>query len=355
MNWRSGIANAAVISTAARLLAERQLTFSSVYDARLAFDLYDHEQDHEGIFLKDLHNISRALKLCKRALGPVQLRSELRRITGSPVMPSRIQLHEFLHLLLSCAPLVTPTVHDAGSTDKDARDLYRLADFRKMLTPEDRQRQQTLDAQRHWKLARIKLNINATIVRDMVDRRNMPQTRVWDVEDPVDVTHEVRDPGSDWKAGKKICCRWWRKGRYSFIPFLLLLVAALLFILAALNTVLTLAIITVPLLNVTGNSASPCRVAALAAQLPPRPRVACGCSCSHECYALPPRHTPDVNTRRASAASVGACPSCCEREWPYAFWPTGWGSRARECSPAADGNCLGRACHRLCVCARRPC
>lgn len=191
MNWRTGVANASVLAAAARLIAARSLSYRDVYDARLAFDLYDHEQDHEGIFLKDLHNLSRALKLCQRALGPVQLRSELRRVTGSPVMPSRIQLHEFLQLLLSCAPLVTPTVHNVGSVEKDQRDLYRLADFRKMLTPEDRQRQQTLDAQRHWVLARIKLNIKSTIVRDLVDRRNVPQTRAWEVDKEVDVSREV--------------------------------------------------------------------------------------------------------------------------------------------------------------------
>jgi hypothetical protein len=189
------VANASVLAAAARLIAARSLSFREVYDARLAFDLYDHEQDHEGIFLKDLHNLSRALKLCQRALGPVQLRSELRRVTGSPVMPSRIQLHEFLQLLLSCAPLVTPTVHNVGSVEKDQRDLYRLADFRKMLTPEDRQRQQTLDAQRHWVLARIKLNINSTIVRDLVDRRNLPQTRAWEVDKEVDVSREVGERG----------------------------------------------------------------------------------------------------------------------------------------------------------------
>ena len=201
MNWRTGVANASVLATAARLVAARSLSFREIYEARLAFDLYDHEQDHEGIFLKDLHNISRALKLCKRALGPVQLRSELRRVTGSHTMPSRIQLHEFLQLLLSCAPLVTPTVHDVGSVEKDQRDLYRLADFRKMLTPEDQQRQQTLDAQRHWALARIKLNISSTIVRDMVNRRNRPQTRAWEVNREVDVSREVGGLGWGEDAG----------------------------------------------------------------------------------------------------------------------------------------------------------
>lgn len=188
MNWRTGVANAAVVRTAAHLVAARKLSFQDVYDARVAFDLYDHEQDHEGIFLKDLHGVTRALKLCHRAMGPAQLRTELRRVTGALMMPSRIQLHEFLQLLLSCSSLISPTVRPVGSLEKDRRDLYRLADFKKLLTPEDEQRQQSLDAQRHWKLARIKLTINNTLVKDVDERRNRVHARIQAPQPPPPVS-----------------------------------------------------------------------------------------------------------------------------------------------------------------------
>lgn len=145
VNYRSSSLNTMVLIRAARLVSHRKLTFTDINDGRIAFDLYEEEMDHEGLYLKDLNICVRALKMAGRQIAPSRLPSELRRATRSPFTPSRIQLHQFLDLMASCDPIEDTGPALTFSTCED-----KLVDFRRLLTPADKQKQQKLEAKMRW-------------------------------------------------------------------------------------------------------------------------------------------------------------------------------------------------------------
>jgi len=78
--------------------------------ARVAFNLYEHEGDHEGIPL-----------LAGRAIAPARLPAETRRVTGSPTNPARLQLDHFLLLLDACEVLAAVPPAPAQAVGMDGR------------------------------------------------------------------------------------------------------------------------------------------------------------------------------------------------------------------------------------------
>jgi hypothetical protein len=155
VNFRTSSLNVRVLKRAARLLAIRKLTFADVNDGRIAFDLYEEEMDHEGLFLKDLNVCVRALKMANRHIAPSRLPGELRRATRSPFTPSRLQLHEFLELMVHCETLVDegPAMLYGADTNQS-----KLVNFRRLLTPVDKQKQQELEAKKRWKEVKVSLS-----------------------------------------------------------------------------------------------------------------------------------------------------------------------------------------------------
>ena len=153
VNFRTSSLNVLVLKRAARLVSLRKLTFTDVNDGRIAFDLYEEEMDHEGLFLKDLNICVRALKMANRHIAPSQLPTELRRATRSPFTPSRLQLHEFLELMTHCETLVETGPAMAYNADESQRKLFN---FRRLLTPADKQKQQELEAKKRWKEVKVR-------------------------------------------------------------------------------------------------------------------------------------------------------------------------------------------------------
>ncbi|EGD81642.1 hypothetical protein PTSG_02358 [Salpingoeca rosetta] len=173
VNFRTSAVNALALRKSMRLVCTKKLSFQEVYDAKVAFDLYDHEADHEGIFLKDLTSVSRALKLSGRIIAPSQLPVEICRLTRSIELPSRLQLHEFLELLTRCPHIreVTAGMDPSASNNMNAQSIYELQDFKSILIPAEKRLENKLNAQKLWKSFKVKYNTARMIKKDVQQRR----------------------------------------------------------------------------------------------------------------------------------------------------------------------------------------
>eukprot|EP00056_Hartaetosiga_gracilis_P004942 m.79750 g.79750 ORF g.79750 m.79750 type:complete len:793 (-) comp11988_c0_seq1:23-2401(-) len=168
VNFRSATTNFLAIKRTMRLVSTKKLTFQEIYDAKVAFDLYDHEADHEGIFLRDMTQVSRALKLSGRVIAPSRLQMQIKRITRTVVLPSRLQLADFLVLVAQCQRLseVNLEREERKKLKMKKNRLYDVDDFHAMLVPEEKQIKNKLDAQSNWKRARVKFITTAALRRE---------------------------------------------------------------------------------------------------------------------------------------------------------------------------------------------
>ena len=208
VNFRAHVVNMLALRRSLRLIKTKKLTFQEVYDAKVAFDLYDHEADHEGIFLKDLTAVSRALKLSGRIIAPAHLPFEIKRITRSVEMPSRLQLHEFLELVASCPRTKDMRVSYAatharpGASGSSTRqNIYDVQDFKSMLIPEERRLENKLNAQQHWKTFKMKYTTARIIKRDVQEKR--ARMKAMKFQSEVDHVDEVGEPKKSTNA------KWW--------------------------------------------------------------------------------------------------------------------------------------------------
>jgi hypothetical protein len=95
--------NIKVIVKAVTLLADRQLSFSEVAIARMAFEVYCME-DGSGL-PAELRPVSQALKLMDRVMAPTRLEAEIAKQQHYCELPSRIQMYEFYDLAVRCLKL----------------------------------------------------------------------------------------------------------------------------------------------------------------------------------------------------------------------------------------------------------
>ncbi len=136
--------NIKVIVKAVSLLADRQLSFSEVAIARMAFEVYSME-DGSGL-PAELGPVSQALKLMDRVMAPTRLEAEIAKQQHYCELPSRIQMYEFYDLAVRCLKLseaeremdvqIGRNVNDAGALTTASSDTS-LPDISKMLMTTD--------------------------------------------------------------------------------------------------------------------------------------------------------------------------------------------------------------------------
>lgn len=135
--------NVKVIIRALSLLAHRQLCFSEISTARLAFELYSME-DGSGL-PAELGPVSQALKLMERVMAPTRLEAEIGKQQHYSDLPSRIQMYEFFDLVVKCLKLSEAEREmdiQVGNYDENTLTTAsetNLPDISKMLMTNDQQ------------------------------------------------------------------------------------------------------------------------------------------------------------------------------------------------------------------------
>lgn len=127
--------NRKVFVKAMSLLKHRRLSFSEITDTRISFDLYMSE-DGGGMFA-DTNIVLQALKMLDRAMSPLRLESEIQKQQAVVDFPPRIQLYEFMDLVVKSvrcsevekemASLTSEsTSYLSGSDSNDVLDFHKI-------------------------------------------------------------------------------------------------------------------------------------------------------------------------------------------------------------------------------------
>ncbi|EDO49257.1 predicted protein [Nematostella vectensis] len=133
-NMHDGMYNGRVIEKAAEMSSNRYLSFEELREVRVAFQLYEHE-DMMGLVI-DEQILFRTLKVCGRTVSPVKLMQHIKHMVRH--VPDRLMLYEFLDLMLLCerdVEVEVPPLPPVSGFDRSK--LYKICDFRKVLTPEE--------------------------------------------------------------------------------------------------------------------------------------------------------------------------------------------------------------------------
>ncbi|XP_013410875.1 uncharacterized protein LOC106174045 [Lingula anatina] len=130
--------NQCVVKRAVRLLDYHALSFEELQDVRIAYQVYE-AGDMKGI-LVDEHIVLRALKMCGRVIAPLKMMQRLKHMSQNFDENGRMQLYEFLDLILWCdlykdVQVERPSKVEA--TGKTKYGLYKLDDFEDLLHHQD--------------------------------------------------------------------------------------------------------------------------------------------------------------------------------------------------------------------------
>ncbi|XP_022083794.1 uncharacterized protein LOC110975537 isoform X2 [Acanthaster planci] len=130
-----------------KLLNHRLLSFSELNDVRVAFQVYE-AGDMRGMVI-DTHTQLRALKLCDRTIAPMKMTHRIKHMQENFDEPGRIQLYEFLDLIVLCELSKDVDVPDFkyGALDKTWRRLFQLDNFEEVCTTKDEKLEQRLNQQ----------------------------------------------------------------------------------------------------------------------------------------------------------------------------------------------------------------
>ncbi|KAL5007495.1 hypothetical protein ScPMuIL_016301 [Solemya velum] len=139
-NW-----NMANIRKAAHLLDHRVLTFQDVYNIRLAYQAYE-AYDMKGMVL-DQWVLLRTLKMCERVVSPLKLMHRVKHMRGSLEEKDRIQLSEFMDLILWCGVYNSYSEGELASVQGKENQLFKLVDFDQLLSHHDDRLARFLNAQ----------------------------------------------------------------------------------------------------------------------------------------------------------------------------------------------------------------
>ncbi|XP_069472015.1 uncharacterized protein [Ambystoma mexicanum] len=181
---KSGIYNVKVIAKCLDLLDSSSLSFTGIREANLAFSAYEH-LDQKGI-KADRHTLMRALKMCGMAIAPQKLSVHLMQRRGNGAEAGRMQLYEFLDLLVLCEPRESIFLHEArvSSTAKTPRQVYELDDMRSLLVTPDEKLALHLNQQH-------KMNEQWLFPREAVQLKKSPTSHLASMRTPL---KEARRP-----------------------------------------------------------------------------------------------------------------------------------------------------------------
>ncbi|XP_064603423.1 uncharacterized protein LOC135468891 [Liolophura sinensis] len=137
--------NVAALKKAVSLVEHKAFTFEQLHCIRVAYQLYEH-QDSKGMLLQQ-RVILRTLKMCGRTIAPLKLMHRLKHMKGYFVEGGRIQLDEFLDLILWC------DIYEGFQSDELIysrgmdNDLFKLVAFDRMLTHHDQRLSERLNSE----------------------------------------------------------------------------------------------------------------------------------------------------------------------------------------------------------------
>ncbi|XP_072047808.1 uncharacterized protein [Amphiura filiformis] len=137
INMHSADYNINSILKSLKLLNHRLLSFAELHDVRVAFQVYE-AGDMRGMMI-DQHILIRTLKLCGRTIAPLKLMHRVKHMQEDFDEPGRIQLYEFLDLIVLCEQAGDIDVPESkrGPLDKTWRKLFELDDFKHVCATND--------------------------------------------------------------------------------------------------------------------------------------------------------------------------------------------------------------------------
>ncbi|XP_077994671.1 uncharacterized protein LOC144448339 isoform X2 [Glandiceps talaboti] len=121
--------NVNVLSKSLKLLEHRFLSFSELNDVRIAYQAYE-AGDMKGMII-DKHTLLRTLKMCGRVVAPMKLMHRVKHMKVHFDEKGRIQLYEFMDLLVLCdlSDDVNIEEYREGAIDKNWRNLFKMDAF----------------------------------------------------------------------------------------------------------------------------------------------------------------------------------------------------------------------------------
>lgn len=132
--------NQKVFKKAMFLLQHHRLSFSQLYEVRLAFELYS--EDGGGGMNASTGTVLQALKMLERVMSPMQLESEMKRHQVVADLPPNIQLYEFMDIVVKstrCSDVEKELLMSTVSSSICKDDELSIPDFDKMLMSKDEQ------------------------------------------------------------------------------------------------------------------------------------------------------------------------------------------------------------------------
>ncbi|KAK6191454.1 hypothetical protein SNE40_003141 [Patella caerulea] len=127
--------NMCVIRKCLHLLNHKALMFEELHNIRIGYETYE-AVDMKGMIINQ-HILLRALKMCGRMIAPMKLMHRIKHMKDDFEEKARIQLYEFLDLILWCDLYQSfQPNQDHLSSDKENK-LFKLVDFERLLNHHD--------------------------------------------------------------------------------------------------------------------------------------------------------------------------------------------------------------------------
>ena len=144
--------NVKLIKKALSLLRHKQMTFSEISDARVAFEVHVCE-DGSGM-AAELQTVMPSLKLLERVMSPLKLETEIQKYQLHSEVPMRFQMYEFFSLVALCEKCETvevqmtlsaPNLEGPNACESDT--ALSLPDFDQILMTSDQKVHKYLDSE----------------------------------------------------------------------------------------------------------------------------------------------------------------------------------------------------------------
>ncbi|XP_061166815.1 dynamin-binding protein-like [Saccostrea echinata] len=134
-NLHSGDWNMNVVRKSLYFLSHSAITFEELYNIRVAYQAFE-QFDMKGLLI-DQEILLSSIKMCGRSIAPMKLMHRLKHMKVHFEDKTRIQLSEYLELILWCGTYKDYKPEDGTAPQGKDKDLYKLADFEQLLSHYD--------------------------------------------------------------------------------------------------------------------------------------------------------------------------------------------------------------------------
>lgn len=131
-NLHSGDWNMNVVRKCLYYLSHSAITFEELYNIRVAYQAFE-QFDMKGLLI-DQDILLSSIKMCGRSIAPMKLMHRLKHMKVHFEDKTRIQLSEYLELILWCGSYKDYTPEDGTAPQGKENELYKLADFEQLLS-----------------------------------------------------------------------------------------------------------------------------------------------------------------------------------------------------------------------------